>query len=642
MCGIAGFVGSFDEDLLHRMSFAMAHRGPDDFGHWVSPSDGVGLATRRLSIIDLSPQGHQPMVDASASAVISFNGEIFNYRQLRHELERSGFAFRSNSDTEVLLNLYLRDGVGMLSRLNGMFAFAIWDLESRTLFLARDGVGVKPLYYVETSRGFMFASEMKSLLQNPAVPREIDPLAIQHYLAYMYCPAPRTMLRAVRKLEPGHAMVVREGRVQRKWQYYDLPYAERQDAMSEDEAVARVHEALAQAVGRQMVADVPVGAFLSGGLDSSAIVAFARNLTPQSKLQCFTIGFRDDALRREGFADDLFYARQVAAALDVDLHVIDVGPEMIEQFETMIYHLDEPQADLAALNVLFICRLAREHGLKVLLSGAGGDDIFTGYRRHRAVMAERYWSWLPPAARGALAWSAGRMSARSPSLRRIGKAFRNADLDGDERLASYFLWGTPQLQQSLYSPWLREQLAGEAATRPLIDTLSLLPADTPPLQKMLYLEGKHFLPDHNLNYTDKMSMAYGVEVRVPFLDPDLIALAASLPANFKQKGDVGKWVLKKAMESLLPQEVIYRPKTGFGVPMRQWITNELKPLVDDVLSPSALSRRGLVDPSGVRRLVEMDREGKVDGSYTVFSLLCIESWCRLFIDSPAPQVRVAL
>jgi asparagine synthase (glutamine-hydrolysing) len=640
MCGIAGFVGSFDEELLGRMSQAMAHRGPDDFGSWVSHRDGVGLATRRLSIIDLSPRGHQPMIDVSERAVISFNGEIFNYRELRHELESSGLAFRSDSDTEVVLNLYLRDGVGMLNRLNGMFAFAIWDLRNRTMFLARDSVGVKPLYYAETSLGFMFASEMKSLLQSPDVPRDIDPLAVQHYLAYIYCPAPRTMLRAVSKLEPGHAMILREGRVQRKWQYYDLPYAEHHDEMLEDDAVVEVREALTRAVERQMIADVPVGAFLSGGLDSSAIVALARRLTRESRLQCFTIGFRDDAVQREGFADDLPYARQVATALEVDLHVVEVGPEMAGQFETMIYHLDEPQADPAALNVFFICQLARECGIKVLLSGAGGDDILAGYRRHRAVMAERYWSWLPPAARGALAWSAGKMPTRSPSLRRLSKAFRNADSDSDERLAAYFLWGTTEVRQSLYGPWLREGLLGAMDTRPLVDTLAALPPETPPLQKMLYLEGKHFLPDHNLNYTDKMSMACGVEVRVPFLDPDLIALAASLQPDLKQKGNVGKWVLKKAMEPLLPQEVIYRPKTGFGAPVRQWITKELRPLVDDVLSVNAVSRRGLFDPNGVRRLVSMDREGRIDGSYTVLSLLCIESWCRQFIDSPVPSIPV--
>ena len=641
MCGIAGFLGVFDEDLLHRMSLAMAHRGPDDDGYWVAPADGVGLSTRRLSIIDLSPTGHQPMVDASSRAVISYNGEIFNYRELRRELAASGFAFKGDSDTEVLLNLYLRDGVKMLDRLNGMFAFAIWDMESRTMFIARDGVGVKPLYYAESPKGFLFGSEMKSLLQDPGVPREIDPVAVQHYLAYIYCPAPRTMLRGVRKLEPGHAMIVRDGRIQKTWQYYDLPYDDTQSTMSEEDAISCVRETVSRAVERQMVGDVPVGAFLSGGLDSSAVVAFASRFTQKSKLQCFTIGFRDDAFRREGFAEDLPFAREVADALDVDLHIIEVGAEMSGQLEKMIYHLDEPQADPAALNVMFISQMARERGIKVLLSGAGGDDIFTGYRRHRAVMAERYWSWLPHAARGAIAWSAGKVPPLTPSLRRVGKALQYAHLDGDERLAGYFLWGTPHILDGLYGPWIRERLAGAPESQPFIETLAAIPAHTHPLQRMLYLEGKHFLPDHNLNYTDKMSMACGVEVRVPLLDPDLVALAASLPPKYKQRGGVSKWVLKKAMEPLLPSSVINRPKTGFGAPIRRWMSHELRPLVDDLLSKEALSRRGLFDPAGVRDLVALDRAGTVDGSYTVFSLTCIELWCRQFLDPVTPHIDVS-
>ncbi len=637
MCGIAGFSGDFQRDLLARMNRSLAHRGPDDDGNLFLADRRLGLVHRRLSIIDLTDAGHQPMEDLSGTATITFNGEIFNYKELRAELVEGGTPFRSHSDTEVLLNLYLRDGVDMLTRLNGMYAFALWDDRTRSLFLARDGVGVKPLYFCETAKGFLFASEMKALLQEADVDRTLDPHALHYHLTYQWCPAPHTMLRSVRKLEPGCALLVQDGRIRKHWRFYDLPYDQAIEPMTEEDAAERVRSALATAVERQMVADVPVGAFLSGGLDSSAIVAFARRFTSSRRLQCFTIGFKDDAYRREGFADDERYARRVAEKLDVDLHTIHVGPEMAEQLERMIYHLDEPQPDPAPLNVLFISQLARENGIKVLLSGAGGDDIFTGYRRHYALQQERLWSWMPRAARRALAASSRRVPTGSPLGRRIRKAFQYAAYDGDERIVSYFFWTDPKLQLGLYGPALRDAIGGVPPATPLLATLGALPATTPALNRMLYLEGKHFLPDHNLNYTDKMAMARGVEVRVPLLDPDLIALAARLPISLKQRGSVGKWIFKKAMEPLLPRDVIYRPKTGFGAPLRHWLRNDLAPMVEDVLSATALRRRGLFDPEGVRRLVDLDRAGEVDGAYTIFTLVCIELWCRIFTDVSVPE-----
>lgn len=638
MCGISGFSGRFEPRLLGRMNEVLAHRGPDDEGTWWDSGCGIGLAHRRLSIIDLSDAGHQPMWDPAGRVVIVFNGEIFNYRALREQLLGQGFAFTGHSDTEVLLNLYLRDGTHMLERLNGMFAFALWDPEAGTLFLARDGVGVKPLYYAQTEQGLVFASEIKALLLAESVDRAIDPLAVQHHLAYLWCPAPRTMLRGVRKLEPGHALEVRDGRIARHWQYYDLPYGPDVEDVSPKDAALRVREAVKLAVRRQMVADVPVGAFLSGGLDSSAVVAFAAREPASRRLQCFTIGFRGGALEDEGFAEDLPYARRVAAALGVDLHTVTVGPEMIDQLETMIWHLDEPQADPAPLNVLFISRLAREQGIKVLLSGVGGDDLFTGYRRHLALRRERLWAWLPEKARRLVQDGAGRLGTGSPMGRRVRRALRYAASNGDDRIASYFLFTEPQVLQDLYGPAIRDQVSGVSPLEPLRRTLSRLHPDVDPLQRMLYLEGKHFLADHNLNYADKMSMAAGVEVRVPLLDPDLIALAARLPTSLKQHGVTGKWIFKKAMEPMLPRDVIYRPKTGFGAPLRRWLRHELRPLVDDLLSEGALVRRGLFDPGGVRRLREMDARGEVDGSYTIFSMLSIELWCRILVEAP---VRVS-
>lgn len=643
MCGIAGFSGSYPEPLLGMMGSAIAHRGPDDHGTWHDAEAGIGLAHRRLSIIDLSPAGHQPMWDAGRRAVIAFNGEIYNYRDLRAGLVADGFAFRSHSDTEVLLNLYLRDGEAMLGKLNGIFAFAIWDPARRLLLLARDGLGVKPLYWHQGPAGFLFASELKALLEHPGLDRELDPEAAHHYLSFLWCPAPLTMFKRVRKLEPGQAMAIREGRIARQWYYYDLPYrAPGPGAQpSDEEAVRKVGEAVAVAVERQMVADVPVGAFLSGGLDSSAVAAFARRHVGRGKLQCFTIGFSGADAGREEFGLDEGYARRVASHLDVDLHTVRVGPEMAGHLERMVWLLDEPQADPAPINALLICELARSHGLKVLLSGAGGDDIFTGYRRHHALVREAWWSYLPKPLRSALRHASARLPQGGGLGRRAAKAFRFAHLPPEDRLAAYFLWSDPRDLASLYGPALRPA-AGLDALAPLRRSLARLPQDVDPLDRMLYLEGKHFLADHNLNYTDRMSMAVGVEVRVPLLDPDLVALAASLPTGMKQRGGIGKWIFKKAMEPYLPREVIYRPKAGFGVPLRRWLRHELRPMLEETLSESSLRDRGLFDPAAVAALREADSRGATDGTYTLFALLCMETWCRLFADRlPSPRTSLS-
>lgn len=634
MCGILGFNGAFNSAFLRAGLNVIAHRGPDDSGVFKDEQVGVGLGHVRLSILDLSSLGHQPMMCADKSVVIVFNGEIYNFQELRKELEAKGHPFLGHSDTEVLLNLYLSEGVAMLSRLNGIFAFAMWDSRNKSLFIARDGLGIKPFYYAETTKGFLFASELKALLLEPSISCELDLSALNNYLRFLWCPAPRTPLKNVFKLEPGHALIVKDGEIKKKWQFYDLPYDQPILSIDEQSAIQSVSDAVQLSVQRQMVADVEVGAFLSGGLDSSAVIAFAKDHAKGNKLKCFTIGFKDDAFIKEGMVDDLAYARQVAGHLDVDLHTIFVGAEMVGQLEKMLYHLDEPQADPAPINVLFISQLARDHGIKVLLSGAGGDDIFSGYRRHYALQLEKYWSWLPKNLRSALKNATQGLPKASPVGRRLAKAFQYADLDGNERIASYFSWNTPDVLKSLYSEDFQQGLNKDMSLDPLLASLRNLPAGTPALNRMLYLEGKHFLADHNLNYTDKMSMATGVEVRVPLLDPDLVALAARLPVEYKQRGREGKWIFKKAMEPYLPRNVIYRPKTGFGAPLRSWLRNELRPVVEDILSAQSLTNRGLFDPKGVRLLLEHDKQGIIDGTYTIFSLICIELWCRIFIDKP--------
>lgn len=619
--------------MLTAMNRVQSHRGPDGEGTWHDPATGVGLAHRRLAIIDLSDRGLQPMQDASGRLRITYNGEIYNYRELRLELESTGFVFRSDSDTEVILNLLRRDGPSGLARLNGMFAFALWDVHEKTLLLARDPAGVKPLYYAYTPSGFIFASELKALRCAPDLDLSLDLEAMTHYLSYLYTPGSGTMLRAVRKLPPGHSITVANLQPRAPVCYAGNPYEQAvQHDMSAQDAIATTEELLRRAVQRQMVADVPVGAFLSGGLDSSAVVAFAREHAGQSKLQCFTIANSEGESEREGWADDYPYAQRVAAHLGVELNTIEVGPEMAASFGWMISQLDEPQADPAALNTYFIARLARERGIKVLLSGAGGDDIFSGYRRHFALETERFWGWLPRPARQSLGGAARCLPQAHPFLRRASKALQYARLEPDERIAAHFLWLRPELLHSVLAPDVRAALARCDVLSPMIQALRTIPNGTPRLNKMLFLEGRHFLADHNLNYTDKMSMAAGVEVRVPFLDPDLVSFAARLPVGFKQNGAVGKWVLRKAMKQWLPADVIYRPKTGFGVPLRRWMRHDLRGLIDDTLAESSLIKRGLFCPHGVRDLVEKDRRGVVDASYPILALVCIELWCRGFLD----------
>ena len=614
------------------MSTSIAHRGPDDSGIWLHETKSVGLMHRRLSIIDLSPEAGQPMSNAQETITIVFNGEIYNYRKLRKELQAKGYTFKNKSDTEVLIHLYDEFGHEMLNRLNGIFAFAIWDNIKKELFIARDGLGVKPLCYVQNDRGFLFASELKAILKDPGIDRSLNYQAIHYYLSYLWCPAPHTMLKSVRKLEPGYALVVRYGKIQKKWCFYDLPYGQQAFNSSENEIAKKLAEKIKEAVHRQMVSDVPVGAFLSGGLDSSAVVAFARQMNPDQKLDCFTIGFENSTGKFEGFAEDLPYAEKVAKYLGVNLHIITVGSEMVNRIEEMIYFLDEPQADPAPLNALFISELAREHGIKVLLSGAGGDDIFSGYRRHYALLSEKYWSWLPKTGLKALCTLSNKLPQNNSIGRRLGKAFRYADCSDEERLISYFLWIDENIQRSLYTDDLRNTLADTEAVDPLRQTLSRIPEEKNPLNRMLYLEAKHFLADHNLNYTDKMGMAAGVEVRVPLLDKELIDFVTRIPPHLKQKGRIGKYIFKKAMEPYLPKDVIYRSKSGFGAPLRQWLHGELREVVMEMLGEQSLKKRGLFDPKSVSRLVEDDHNGKIDASYPIFSLMCLEWWQRIFLD----------
>ena len=641
MCGITGFyinnksndldLVASSKDSLKLATKIISHRGPDDIGIFLDDNIPIGLGHTRLSIQDLSQLGHQPMSSKDAEVTIVFNGEIYNFKDLREELVIDGETFESDTDTEVILKLYLRDGEKMLSKLNGIFALAIWDQRTKLLFVARDNFGVKPLYYIENSNGFFFSSEIKSLVKYlNDDDLDLDHKSLDRYLSFLWCPGNGTPFSKIKKMNPGEFFIVKEGAIKKKTTWYSLPSHKNKSTAKLSNLINKTAFFLRQAVHRQMISDVPVGAFLSGGLDSSSIVAFAKEIDP--KISCFTINSKDGAERGE--TDDLPYALEAAKFLDVPLEVISIdSKKMSDDLETMIYQLDEPLADPAALNVLYISEIAKRNNIKVMLSGSGGDDIFTGYRRHNAINAQKYLEKIPKNIRTALEGYSNRLDTNLPLFRKAAKFFNGFSLDGNERMVNYFKWSQRDDLFDLYNDEFKEHLNDSISESILLDFLNENRSDLDNLTKILLLEQRFFLTDHNLNYTDKMSMAEGVEVRVPFLDLDLVNFASMIPNKYKQRGRAGKWILKKAMEPYLPEDIIYRPKTGFGAPVRQWIQYELKDLVNDTLSRDRIKKRGLFNPDAIANIIKMNKEGKRDFSYTILSLLCIEIWCSKFKGS---------
>ncbi|MEZ4452739.1 MAG: asparagine synthase (glutamine-hydrolyzing) [Nannocystaceae bacterium] len=647
MCGLAAIVGLPPASIDGaRILAALAHRGPDGRGAWSDDAAAVALFHTRLAILDLSAHGAQPMTSADGRLVLTYNGEIYNFRALRSELVARGHRFRTGTDTEVILALYREEGAAMLRRLDGIFALALFDRDRGALLVARDPMGVKPLYAIEGGGAFACASELKALLGLPILRPALDVQAIALYTRFLWCPSARTPMVGVTKVAPGEALLVEGGAVVRRWRYAPDPAGtigpELGDGDPDEPFLiepgpsnrlpAQVREALAAAVERQMVADVPVGAFLSGGVDSSAIAAFARHHAA-GRLRCFTIDFDPALAQEEGITRDRPFAEAAARHLGVDLDVITVGPELAEELPRMVWHLDEPQADPAALNVLAISRLARRHGITVLLSGAGGDDLFSGYRRHRALALEPLWSRTPARLRRALEAAGAALPARPAALRRLAKLVARVGEDGDGRLAGAFEWLPRARARTLLHPDHRRALRDE---EPLREALAAMPPGLSPLERTLRLEQRFFLIEHNLNYTDKMSMAAGVETRVPFLDPALRGLARAIPDRLRIRRGAVKWILKEALRPLLPPSILDRPKTGFGVPLRAWLRGPLRPLLHDLLAPASLRRRGLFDPDAVAGLIADQEAARGDHAYPLLALMCAEIWCRQFLDGDAP------
>jgi asparagine synthase (glutamine-hydrolysing) len=612
------------------MGTRIAHRGPDSSGVFIDADTQIALVHQRLSIIDLSPAGSQPMADGSDRFVICYNGEVYNFPELRAELEQGGHVFRGRSDTEVVLELFARDGVACLSRLNGIFALAVWDRRDRVLTLARDGLGVKPLYVTRTPSGLAFSSEMKAFLALEDLDRTIDPGAVAAYLSFLWSPGERTMFRSVRKLQPGSWLTVQADGTEQTGRFYTLPRPVPRTDMSDADWIARLTTQFDAAVARQMVTDVEVGSFLSGGLDSSAIVASALQHVGPRGIQCFTIDYQEKPSEAPEILSDLPYAKEVANYLGVDLHQVSVSSEISAGLADLAYILDEPLADLAAMNNLLISALARQHGIKVLLSGTGGDDLFSGYRRHVAAQFDGVWDKVPGVARNAISGLSRTLLPPTGKTRRLRKVLEPVSASAQDRTIAYFEWLNAERVRSLITPSLSPPTSEIRA--PFYRTLADLgPADA--FDRVLWLDQHHFLADHNLTYTDKTGMAHGVEIRVPFLDYELVALAAQMPRNIKIRDGKTKWVLREAMKPRLPSNVMTRKKAGFGLPLRSWLKNELRALADDLLSPETITRRGLFDFAQVQRLREDTLSDREDGSYTLLSLMMIELWCRSFADS---------
>ncbi len=630
MCGILGSYSKkfhFKEEHLNIIS----HRGPDDKGYFFE--NNVMLGHRRLSIVDLSINGHQPMSTIDNRYTIVFNGEIYNHIEIRNELIKEGFKFTSNSDTETLLYGYVKWGIEILKKLNGIFAFAIYDNLYSKLFIARDQFGIKPLYYYNQDGIFAFSSELKALTQIDGFDKSIRIESLFFYLQTLYAPGNMTPFSSVNKLLPGHYLMVDTliGTIEDNI-YYKLIFSESDQNKSEEHWVNELDLILNKAVERQLMSDVPVGFFLSGGLDSSLLVAIAKSKSNQDSIKCFTIS-TGEKMVNEGFSDDEFYAKKVAKYLNVDLEILPAQVFSKNLFDKMIWHLDEPQADPAPLNVYNICKGARDNGIKVLIGGAAGDDLFTGYRRHQVLLLEKYYKLIPVFLKKIFSSLILKLNSRSTFIRRLKKLIRNIAVSKIERLAGYFMWLEEDVIFNLFEK--SSQLELKKDILPMSYWQNLLnnfPSSASDINKMLYLELSTFLPDHNLNYTDKMSMAVGVETRVPYLDFELVEFANRLPIRYKMKGKTTKYLLRKVAEKYLPMDVIYRPKTGFGAPIRTWIREDLKKQLDLFSTDSILIKKGILNSTAVKKLIDNDNSGKIDASYTILGLLAIDSWYNQFLS----------
>ena len=624
MCGIAGIVdlrGTSDvpENLLRRMTDALTHRGPDESGLYLEP--GVGFGHRRLSIIDLAT-GQQPMSSDDGRCWLTYNGEIYNYRELRTELEAAGHSFHTRSDTEVLLHAWLVWGEACVTRLRGMFAFAVWDANRECLFLARDRLGIKPLFYAALPDGrLLFASELKSIMLDPAVGRTLEPLAVEEYFAYGYVPEPRTIYKSVAKLPPGHTLLLHRGQAPAETrEYWDIPF-QVDHAISEADAMAELIDRTREAVDIRLVAEVPLGAFLSGGVDSSAVIAMMAGLQSDPVNTC-SIGFE------VGHFDESKYAAEIARRFGTNHHVRQVNPDDFDLVERLIDLYDEPYADSSALPTYRVCELARER-VTVALSGDGGDENYAGYRRYKLHMAEEaVRGRIPLALRRAVFGPLGRLYPKAdwaPRIFRAKTTFQALERNSVEAYFHTVSIYNDELRARLFSPTFRRELQGYCASQVLKGHAARAPTDDP-LSLVQYLDMKTYLVGDILTKVDRASMAHALEVRVPLLDHLLVEWIASLPPNLKLRRGEGKYVFKRAFEPQLPPEILYRTKMGFAVPLAKWFRGPLRQRISDVVLGERLRDTGYFDAAFMQHLVDAHQSGRRDYSALLWTMMMFDAF----------------
>lgn len=625
MCGIVGLMDlkgarEVDLDLLHSMNQTQFHRGPDGEGIYAQP--GVGLAHRRLAIIDLKG-GAQPMSTPDGRVTVTYNGEIYNFQDLRRELEALGYTFHTRCDTEVILYAWLAWGEECVKRFRGIFAFGLWDNRQKILFLARDQLGVKPLYYAQLRDGWLgFSSELKALKAHPGLERIIDLNALEDYFAYGYIPDPRTIYRNAFKLPPGHTLTVKAGQpAPSPVSYWDVHFAANAE-LSETEAAEALIERLREAVKLQLIADVPLGAFLSGGVDSSAVVALMAGLMDEPVEAC-SISFGDPAFNESE------YAKEVAHRYKARHRIQQVDPNDFSLIDRLAGLYDEPYADSSALPTYRVCELARQK-VTVALSGDGGDENFAGYRRYRwHVYEEKMRAWIPAAIRRPLFGVLGQLYPKLDWAPKFLRAKSTLEALARGSIEGYFhsvsIMGD-DLRARLYSAALWRELQGYHAAQVLYRHAENAPDH--PLSRVQYLDLKTYLPGDILTKVDRASMAHALEVRVPILDHLLVEWLATLPPQFKLRGQEGKYIFKKALEPYLSESVLYRPKMGFAVPLAAWFRGPLREKVRSALLGERMLDSGWFDSRFLRTLVDQHQAGLRDFSAPIWSLLMFESFLR--------------
>jgi asparagine synthase (glutamine-hydrolysing) len=629
MCGIGGKLyfdpsRAVERQVLERMNAVQAHRGPDDAGIFCQGS--IGLAHRRLSIIDLSPAGHQPMSNEDGTIWIVFNGEIYNFQELRPDLERRGHRFRSRTDTEVLLHLYEEHGVGCVQFLRGMFAFAIWDAPRRQLFLARDRLGKKPLCYQQDGEALRFASEVKAILQDPAVDVRPDPVGISHYLTYSYVPSPGSAFQGVRKLPPAHYLICRDGRVEvvRYWRLHRHRKLHRPEAEWCQEILTRLEEA----VRLRLISDVPLGAFLSGGIDSSAVVAMMSRAS--GAIKTFSIGFDEPEY------DELRYARLVAERFGTDHHELVVRPDAAAILPRLTWHYDEPFGDSSAVPTYYVAQMTRRY-VTVALNGDAGDENFGGYDRYVANLLAASFDRWPGAGllRRGIRWGLRLLprSGRRTSLLSRGRRFLEGLAEQpDRRYARWFCHFYGDRKEELLHPEFRAALGEEDAVEVLLGAFR--DCDAPDfVDATLGVDAGLYLPDDLLVKVDIASMAHSLEARSPFLDHEFMEFAATIPSELKVRGRTKKYILKQALQGILPEQILHRPKMGFGVPIDHWLRHELRDLAYETLLGSRCLARGYFHREVLQRLLDEHTRGRAHWQYLLWTLLMLELWHRTYIDS---------